>query len=685
MSRSNARRRAALLLTAILAAPLAARPAGAGEADQAPDRLRPPQPEPAALPTISVDELTPGQRGYGLTVFAGSAPERFEAEVVGVMRNVGPETSYILARLSGHGLEESGVAGGMSGSPVFFDGRLAGAVAFSWPFSHEAIAGITPIAAMRRIPAELPVPGGPPEIGPGPVPAEETAAGRTAAGTARLGGTGTGASPVSALDLATRRLPEGLLERELAKLAPPLPGGAAPGIQWSAAGFGPATEGLLRTALGTVAPVGEAPAASAAAGLAPGSPVSAVLIDGDLKLAATGTVTDVTGDGILAFGHAFLGYGPLSVPMASAEVVTVLSSRYSSFKIANVGPVVGAFDQDRQAGVRGRVGAEAPTVPMTLIVDGAERREYRMRLAALPQITPALIAISSLAGLEAASYTGGFQGLDLEARFRLAGRDDELTVAQSFDGVGTPTKAALLLLSYAAFLLQNDMAEVALDGVEVEIRQASEPRTATLVGAHAERTVLRPGDAVALHLEFAAWRGERFRRSLDLELPASLPEGRYHLFVGDGASVDAARLAVEQAEPQTLRQALALLDSLHSNRELVVLGVRAAPGLAVAGEVLPQLPGTMRSIWGAAGPGGARALRLAVAQTEAVAMPVPIQGLLRIDLRIERREPLTAGAAGEEAPPAEEGGEAEGTVEGDGTATDPGGEDGDAAASEEAR
>jgi len=668
MSRSKHRRRAALLLSAALLAPLAARPASAGETEPAPDRLRPPLSEPASPPTISVDELTPGQRGYGLTVFTGREPERFEAEVVGVMRNVGPETSYILARLSGHGLEESGVAGGMSGSPVFFDGRLAGAVAFSWPFSNEAIAGITPIAAMRRIPAELAVPGTPPEIRPPPVPAEEPAAGRTPTA-ARPGGAGgviisrVSGAPVSALDLAARRLPEGLLERELAKLAPPLPGGAVPGIQWSAAGFGPATEGLLRTALGTVAPVGEAPSESAAAGLAPGSPVSAVLIDGDLKLAATGTVTDVTGDGILAFGHAFLGFGPVSVPMASAEVVTVLSSRYSSFKIANVGPVVGAFDQDRQAGVRGRLGAIAPTVPLTLVVDGAERRQYQMRLAALPQLTPVLIAISSLAGLEAASYTGGLQGIDLEARFRLAGRD-ELTVAQSFDGDAAGTKAALLLLSYAAFLLQNDMAEVAIDGVEVEIRQAREPRTATLVGAHAERTVLRPGDAVALHLEFAAWRGERFRRSLELELPASLPEGRYHLFVGDGASVDVARLAVEKAEPQTLRQALTLLDSLHSNRELVVLGVRASPGLAVAGEVLPQLPGTMRSIWGAAGPGGAQPLRLAVTQTEAVPMPVPIQGLMRVDVRVERREPLTAGAVGDDTPP-EDGGEVEETIERD--------------------
>lgn len=628
--------RAAALFAALCLPGFAAAPAIASSEDE-PALPVPPLPAAAdaTAPTIGLDELTPGQRGYGLTVFAGNRPERFEAEVVGVMRNVSPEVSYILARLSGHGLEQSGVAGGMSGSPVYFDGRLAGAVAFSWAFSNEAIAGITPIAAMRRIPADLPPPA-PPGTRPEPIP--------VAAGPGWSDSASPPPSPVSALDLATRRLPEDLLERELARLVPPLAGGAASGLQWSAAGFGAGTEGLLRRSLGTVAPVGQAPPEAVGA-LVPGGTLSAVLIDGDLKLAATGTVTDVTGDGVLGFGHSFLGLGPLTVPMAGAEVVTLLSSRQSSFKIANVGPVVGAIEQDRQSGVRGRLGAVAPTVPLTLTVDGPERRRFEMRLASVPQLTPTLIAVATLGGLEAASYASGVQGLDLEARFRLDG-GEELSLAQSLDGDGAGGRAAVLLLAYSAFLLQNEMAEVGLDGVEIEIQQSRTPRTANLVGAHAERAVVRPGEPLTLHLDFTAYRGEPFRRALELTIPPSLPEGRYHLLVGDGVSVDAARLAVERAEPVTLRQALALLRSMHSNRELVVLGVRRAPGLSVAGEVMPQLPGTVRSIWSAADPGGAVPLRLAVAQTESLSMPVPVAGILRVDLTVERREPLTAGGVG---------------------------------------
>ena len=137
------------MLLALLAAPLAA---GASKpSNEIPPSAVPALGEAGTLPTIGIDEVRAGQKGYGLSVFSGTQPERFEVEVVGLMRKVTPDTNYIIARLTGHGLEKSGVANGMSGSPVFLDGRLAGAVAFSWPFSHEAIAGITPIESMRKL------------------------------------------------------------------------------------------------------------------------------------------------------------------------------------------------------------------------------------------------------------------------------------------------------------------------------------------------------------------------------------------------------------------------------------------------------------------------------------------------------------------------------------------------------
>jgi hypothetical protein len=577
----------------------------------------PPPLKPTALPTIAIDEVRRGQRGYGLTVFAGDEPERFEVEVVGVMRNVSPDVSYILARLTGKGLEKIGVAAGMSGSPVFIDGKLAGAVAFSWPFSHEAIAGITPIESMRRLSGLQALPS------PMPLP------------------------PVPVSDLVARKVPADLLQREIARLKPQLGGGAVASVQWSTIGFGERSLDMLRQSLTNVSAAGEARPGDAPPDLKLGGAVAAVLVDGDFSLAAFGTVTDLYDDQVLAFGHPFLGLGPVRLPMASAEVVTVFSSQHTSFKISNLGQTVGAFEQDRQAGIQGRMGATAPMTPMVLRITGGvgeKPRQFKVRLADVPQLTPLLIGSTVLAGLESASYSTGTQSLDMTARFKLA-RYGDLEMRQSFDGDNAGTEAASLLLAVSAYLTQNPLEQVELEAVEIEVQQSPLPRTASLVGAYAERTVVRPGERVGLTLDLAAYRGERFRRSLTIDLPEDLPAGKYTLLVGDGASADATRLLLEPGDPVTFRQAFDLLSSFHSRRDLVVLGVFGGPGLSVAGEVMPRLPASVRSVYGAAASGSAVPLRATIAQTRRETLDVPISGLVQVDLEV-RRNPVLTGEEG---------------------------------------
>jgi hypothetical protein len=597
------------LVSLVAAALLAAAPVTAAPANKpADDAAAVPA---GALPTIAIAEIQRGQRGYGLSVFAGTEPERFEVEVIGIMRNVSPDVSYILARLTGKGLEQSGVASGMSGSPVFLDGRLAGAVAFSWAFTNEAIAGITPIESMRRLSGLKPLPLIPPP------------------------------PPVELSDLLAGRLPADLWSTQLAKLKPRFVDGATSTIQWSATGFGEQSQGLLRRALGSVSSGGRAEPGAVPDDLVPGGAVAVVLVDGDFQLAAYGTVTDRYGDQVLAFGHPFLGLGPVRVPMATSEVLTVLSSQNSSFKIQNSGRIIGAFEQDRKMGIQGRIGSAAPMVPMTLRVDGERPREFRMRLAELPEFMPLLVGSSVLAGLESASYTTGSQSLDMKARLRLR-RYGELEVRQSFDGDSAGVDAAAFLLSIVAYLSQNSLERVSLESVEVDLMQSTQPRFAALVGANASRTLVRPGDQVTLNLDLVAYRGDRFRHSLSVDLPEDLPAGRYSLLVGDGASVDAARMAMEPAEPVRFPQALELLRSFHSRRDLLVLGVYGGAGLSVAGEVMPRLPGSVRSLWGAAASGSATLLRTAVAQERREELERPMQGLVKIDLEVRRREPLAA-------------------------------------------
>jgi hypothetical protein len=577
---------------------------------------------PIAAEEFSAGDIFPlaaverGQHGYGLSVFEGSGVERFEVEVVGVWQNVQPGTSFILGRLSGRGLEETGVIAGMSGSPVFIDGKLAGAVAFAWPFSDEAIAGITPIESMRRL---LDIETG--SEAPADVLAIEP--------TALLPGGGSREA----------------LERSLARLRPASIAGGSSALEWTAAGFGRTSRELIENAVGGLAPAGTT-GSSLAAPLVPGAAVSALLIDGDLKLASTGTVTDRRGDSILAFGHPFLGLGTLAVPMATAEVVTVISNLSNSFKVTNVGPVVGALEFDHAVGIRGRVGGNAPLVPVRVRLRGDGERLFRMRIADVELLTPTLLAVSTLGALDAATDAVGSRGLDLLADIDL-GEAGRLQIDQSFEGPSAAMDAAVHLFTLVSYLMQNDLEEVALESIDVEIVRHVEPRTLRLVGAHAARSVVRPGDSVTLNLDLVQFRGGRVRKAVPVTMPTNLPAGRYSLLVGDGASIDAARLSIEQAEPVSFAQALELLDSLSSRRDLVVIGVFGDPGLAVAGEVLPRLPASMRSLWGPAPSGSARSLRLAIAQQQRLRLEVPVEGILRVDVEVERRQPLTPSASEE--------------------------------------
>ena len=590
---------------------------------------------------MSLAEIQRGQRGYGLSVFEGGEPERFDVEIIGLWKDVQPDTSYVLARLSGHGLEESGVIAGMSGSPVYVDDRLVGAVAFAWPFAQQAIAGITPIESMRKLTAI------------------ETATGRGASATT---------SDLAAV--ARQETAEQVLEDALATLRPGRMGEGTAAMQWTASGFGAASRQFLEQGLGGLASAGRAPGFRGP--LVPGAAVAAVLIDGDLRLASSGTVTDRTGDTVLAFGHPFLGIGSLAVPMATAEVVTVVSSLANSFKVTNLGEVVGAFDFDHAVGIRGRLGLEAPVIPLRIRLAGPHARTLEMRLADIESVTPALAAVATLGALDSATEVIGSQGLDLVADFDL-GDAGKLQINQTFDGPSANLQAALHVLAVTGYLLQNDLREVELSSIDIELVRHLEPRTLRLVGAHAARSVVRPGETVTLNFDLVEYRGGAVRRTLDLPLPTNLPAGRYSLLVGDGVSIDGARLSVEPVEPVTFAQALAFLNSLRSRRELAVLGVFGERGLSVAGEVLPRLPGSLRSLWGAAPSGSARPLRLAIAQRQGLQLPAPIEGILRIDLEVERRRPWSQapskGDPGEAASPtdssaadqASEGGNASGT------------------------
>jgi hypothetical protein len=441
--------------------------------------------------------------------------------------------------------------------------------------------------------------------------------------------------------LVTGELPVALLDERLAGLTPKLVTGASSGLQFTASGFGDATRGVLERALGPVSPAGSSP--NLATELAPGSAVAGVLVGGDLQLAVTGTVTERRGEDILAFGHPYLGLGPIDVPMAAAEVITVVPSRSSSFKLANVGPVVGAFSEDRLAGVLGKVGRKARTIPVDIRVatlpaagDATARetdREFHLEVAEIPLTTPTLAAIGVLEAMDVARHQSGNQDLHVEADLRLAGFDP-LRLERHFVGSSAAINAAIYVLSVVSFVLNNESEEVAIEGLSVDVTQSAEPLTVSLLAAHPADRSVRPGDEVPLRLELRRYRGETFHRSVTVKLPEDLPAGPYYLFVGDGGTIDGARLTMEPNQPDDFRGQLSLLRKLHSPTDLVVLGVLPSAGLVVEGRTMPRLPGSVRSIWSASGPLAAKPVGLAVRAVDAQSLDFPLTGGVRVDLQV---------------------------------------------------
>ena len=263
----------------------------------------------------------------------------------------------------------------------------------------------------------------------------------------------------------------------------------------------------------------------------------------------------------------------------------------------------------------------------------------KVRLAQLPQFLPALLASGAVGALDVAASVAA-QSVDADLRFELAdGR--LLRLRQSFDGAGAASELVSWLVAVSSYLTLNPLAAAPLATVELDVTPSAEPRGLALLAVRPESPVVRPGDKVVLVVTLAPYRGAPFDRRVELVLPRDLPSGRYSLLVGDGASVDGARLEIEPVDPATLDQVVALLGSLASRCELGVLGLLPARGVAAPGETLPRLPGTWQSLRGlVAGRTDQKALRLAIAQRERLSLEAPIAGLARVELEVRRQAVL---------------------------------------------
>jgi len=493
-------------------------------------------------------------RGKGKTVFSGSRIEEFDVEILGVLQNAGPRQSIILGRLSGGPLAQSGILQGMSGSPVYISGRLVGAVALSYQFAKEPIAGIRPIEEMvaeRR-------------VSPRAASFEALAASReeVQAGSGRL------------VNIATPVSFSGFTQRTIDAFAP----------QLRALGLTP-----LQGALGGAS---ASPPRTAPPRIEPGSMISVQLITGDLTVGADGTVTHIDRERIWAFGHRFLSGGSVEMPFARSEVLTVLPNVSTSFKISAAREWLGTITSDHNTAIAGELGRRGEMTPVSIEVDG--QRPYRMRLVLDRLLTPFLLQMATYAALDATERLSGAATVSMDGTIEFESgpsvRVENIYSAET----NVPMAASLgasIPLSYA---MQSGFPQFKPKAVHLRLKVAEERRQLQVDQIVPSRTRVRPGEAFEVSVLLTGPGGVERRHKASYRVPPGAPPGPLQITVSEAMATNLAEFAhVLTTPPASAARVIEVLNNLRSNQVATLRISRTEPSFVVQGQTLPDPPASL--------------------------------------------------------------------------------------------
>jgi hypothetical protein len=533
-----------------------------------------------------LEEVRAGMKGVGRTVFSGSEPAEFGVEILGVLPNYpGPRQSVIIARLFGPQVEKTGVFAGMSGSPVFIDGKLVGAIAYSFPFSKEPIAGITPIEQMisifeqgqvspprRQAPrqvsfSELTGARWKPELPKAPLQATTFIA-PVASGSPLASLLGQQLSPI-----ATPVVFSGISSDALALYAPQL---QAQGLlPVAGAGGGAAITPLAKPTEKT---------------LAPGASVSVQLVRGDYSIAASGTVTMRDGEKVYAFGHPFLGLGTADMPMSESSVVSVIPSAYNSFKLTVPGQMVGRLAQDRATGILGQLGEAPKMIPVRIDLHTSRGRteKYVYEVVSDQFLTPLLLNITVYNTIAANERSLGDSTVSVRGEIALRGQE-RVHLEQRFSSSDAPLLAANTVAAPVGTLLESGFEGVEIQGIDLDIDSVDVRLTGTLDRIALDRTEVARGETVEVQAFIRTESGQQIVQRIPVEIPADVPTGRLLLFVGNGGALEQS-MATRSFVPKDLSQLVRAINRLKKNDRLYVKLFRLTPGAVIGTDELPNLP-----------------------------------------------------------------------------------------------
>jgi hypothetical protein len=596
---------------------------------------------PAQTRTFPLDDIRPGMIGIGRTVFEGDRLEEFKVHVIGVLKNVvGPRRNLILARLEGGPLANTGVIAGMSGSPVYIDNRLVGAVSYSiGQFSKEPIAGITPIGEMTE---DATLPGPRRQVARVELAMPLTPDGLRASLRQAFSWIRPFADSPSDVQVFGDSSVNAGIGTLLRPIATPLSfGGFEPGV------IDPVASAFREQGFVTVMAGSEAVAvqqngpgrATSTPPLRPGDPIGVGLMNGDFEVGATGTVTDVDGNRVYAFGHPFYQLGPTQFPMTRAHVLTVLPSLAASQKIASTGEVVGIIQQDRATTIAGTLGPGPKMIPikLTLNSERGTRKSFNIGIVRDQLFTPLLAYVAILNTLTSYERQNGVATYALRGAATIKKYGD-VDFEDLFTGDQPSVGAAASVVAPINFLMRNAFEDVELEGLNLEIDASEQPRSATLERVWIDGTRARAGSSVDVKVLLRTYRGDEITKGVTIQIPANA-RNSVTIMVADGARLsqwESRELQVQPLQTHGLPQMIRVLNSARKNNRLYVRLVTRDDGALVKGEPLAALPGSVLAVMESDRNGGSfRPLQSALVGQWEITPGLAVQGSRTLTLPLE--------------------------------------------------
>jgi len=569
---------------------------------------------PAIFP---LSQVQPGMKGVAYTIFAGDEIEKVDLVVLGVLHDaLGPKQDIILVQLLGEKVEHTGVVAGMSGSPVYFDGKLAGALSLKLgAFTKEAIGAVTPIENML-------------DVQNAPEPAAN----------ATLQSSGSSIQPANienTFSAARIPLPENYARQISAGAGQFLVPIETPLIT---TGLYPETIALFSKQLSawgmSMMAGGTAAPSPADAQLKPGDMVGVELIRGDLSISPGCTVTTVDHGKILACGHPIFSFGNVSMPLARAHVITTLASSMASTKIISTGGTIGTLTQDRVTAIGGRLGEGPPMIPVDVtLVTGDAQKQFHFEIIESPQLTPLLVALATYNGVVGNTAYGEGSTLQLDGEIAIKGHTT-VTLKDLFPPTDNPVPGGFFVAadvqSTFAQIYSNPYEIPHIAAIHLRVTALPERRAATIDDAWVEANEVRPGQTVAVKVQLRPYRGPAFVQEFPITIPMQAARGPLQLVVSDAETVNRtvqSLAASSQGQLPGLEELIKLMNREHQNDRLYATLMQPTPTLMVEDKVMPNAPASAINVLDQRqSPGGARLLYQSKAGEWSVDMHQVISG-----------------------------------------------------------